>query len=76
METYTLSQRELHRAAPAASLEEAGEELLTFYSFPPSPRLALRTTSAIERLQFESRAGGAARRGGWLPHSLRFHQKL
>src|SRR2546425_12551004 len=37
--------------AVATSLEEAGEELLTFYAFPPSPWLSLRTTNAIERLQ-------------------------
>jgi len=41
--------------AVAASLEEAGEELLTFYAFPPSQWLALRTTNAIERLQQEFR---------------------
>jgi hypothetical protein len=39
----------------AAGLEEAGEELLTFYAFPPSQWLALRTTNAIERLQQEFR---------------------
>jgi putative transposase len=41
--------------AVAASLEEAGEELLTFYSFPQSQWLSLRTTNAIERLQLEFR---------------------
>jgi putative transposase len=41
--------------AVATSLEEAGEELLTFYAFPPSQWLALRTTNAIERLQQEFR---------------------
>jgi putative transposase len=32
------------------SLEEGGEELLTFYSFPDSQWKSLRTTNAIERL--------------------------
>ncbi len=39
----------------AASLEEAGEELLTFYRFPASQHLSLRTTNAIERMQQEFR---------------------
>ena len=39
----------------AASLEEAGEELLTFYQFPESQWLSLRTTNAIERMQQEFR---------------------
>jgi len=45
------------KAAPkvAASLEEAGEELLTFYSFPNSQWKSLRTTNAIERLNGEFR---------------------
>lgn len=37
------------------SLEEAGEELLTFYSFPNSQWKSLRTTNAIERLNGEFR---------------------
>jgi len=37
------------------SLEEAGEELLTFYRFPNSQWKALRTTNAIERLNGEFR---------------------
>src|SRR5207253_11487534 len=41
--------------AVATSLEEAVEELLTFYAFPPSQWLSLRTTNAIERLQLEFR---------------------
>lgn len=41
--------------AVAASLEEAGDELLTFYSFPESQWLSLRTTNSIERLQLEFR---------------------
>jgi len=39
----------------AASLEEAGQELLTFYQFPESQWLSLRTTNAIERIQQEFR---------------------
>jgi putative transposase len=39
----------------AASLEEAGEELLTFYDFPASQHKSLRTTNAVERLQEEFR---------------------
>jgi transposase-like protein len=39
----------------AVSLEEAGEELLTFYGFPASQHKSLRTTNAIERLQEEFR---------------------
>jgi transposase-like protein len=38
-----------------ASLEEAGEELLTFYRFPNSQWKSLRTTNAIERLNGEFR---------------------
>lgn len=41
--------------AVAASLQEAGEELLTFYGFPASQQRSLRTTNAIERLQEEFR---------------------
>lgn len=41
--------------AVATSLEEAQEELLTFYGFPASQWLSLRTTNAIERLQLEFR---------------------
>jgi len=37
------------------SLEEAGEELLTFYGFPKSQWKSLRTTNAIERLNGEFR---------------------
>lgn len=39
----------------ARSLEEAGEELLTFYRFPASQWKSLRTTNAIERLHEEFR---------------------
>ena len=37
------------------SLEEAGEELLTFYRFPKSQWKSLRTTNIIERLNGEFR---------------------
>jgi transposase-like protein len=37
----------------SASLEEGGEELLTFYSFAKSQWKSLRTTNAIERLNGE-----------------------
>src|SRR5207253_3056702 len=49
-----LVARKMGRAV-AASLEEAGDELLTFYAFPASQWLSLRTTNAIERLQLEFR---------------------
>jgi transposase-like protein len=39
----------------AASLEEAGENLLTLYRFPESQWRSLRTTNAIERMQLEFR---------------------
>ena len=39
----------------AASLQEAGEELLTFYRFPPTQWKSLRTTNVIERLNGEFR---------------------
>jgi putative transposase len=38
-----------------ASLEEAGDELLTFFAFPPEQWRSLRTTNAIERLNGEFR---------------------
>jgi len=37
----------------ANSLEEAGEEILTFYKFPPEQWKSLRTTNPIERLNLE-----------------------
>jgi putative transposase len=45
------------KSAPkvVVSLEEAGEELLTFYSFPNSQWKSLRTTNVIERLNGEFR---------------------
>lgn len=39
----------------AESLQEAGEELLTFYQFPQTQWKALRSTNAIERLNEEFR---------------------
>jgi len=39
----------------AESLQEAGDELLTFYRFPKSQWKSLRTTNAIERLHGEFR---------------------
>jgi transposase-like protein len=39
----------------AASLEEGGENLLTFYRFPESQWLSLRTSNVIERMQLEFR---------------------
>lgn len=41
--------------AVARSLEEAGEELLTFFRYPESQWKSLRTTNAIERLNQEFR---------------------
>jgi putative transposase len=44
------------RCAPvAASLEEAGHELLTFFRFPASLHPTLRTTNVIERVNVEFR---------------------
>jgi transposase-like protein len=42
-------------AGVASSLEEAGEELLTFFQFPESQWVSLRTTNVIERMQLEFR---------------------
>ncbi len=53
--TRFLVQWQKQCPAVAASLEEAGHELLTFYSFPQSQWLSLRTTNTIERLQMEFR---------------------
>lgn len=38
-----------------ASLEEAGDDLFTFLTFPPSQWRALRTTNALERINLEFR---------------------
>jgi putative transposase len=60
-----LAGREAYRAfvtkwrklcsAAAKSLEEAGEQLLTFYAFPKALWAALRTTNSIENLNREFR---------------------
>jgi len=60
-----LAAREAHQAfvvkwsklcpAVAKSLEEAGEQLLTFYAFPKAMWKALRTTNSIENLNREFR---------------------
>jgi len=42
-------------APVAASLEEAGDELLTFFRFPASLHPTLRTTNVIERIHVEFR---------------------
>lgn len=42
-------------AAVAASLEEGGEELLTFYGFPKEQWKSLRSTNVIERVNGELR---------------------
>lgn len=42
-------------AAVATSLEEAGEELLTFYGFPKAQWKSVRTTNVIERVNEELR---------------------
>lgn len=41
--------------AVAASLEEAGDDLLAFFAFPPALHLMLRTTNPIERINVEFR---------------------
>lgn len=41
--------------AVARSLEEAGEQLLTFYEFPKAMWKALRTTNSLENLNREFR---------------------
>jgi transposase-like protein len=45
------------RPAVAKSLEEAGEQLLTFYAFPKAMCKALRTTNSIENLNGSSGVG-------------------
>lgn len=54
---YTAFVRTWSKRCPgaAASLEEAGEELLTVYRYPRSQWKGLRTTNAIERLYLEFR---------------------
>jgi transposase-like protein len=50
-----ISKWKKRAAKVVVSLEEAGEELLTFYRFPKSQWKSLRTTNAIERLNGEFR---------------------
>jgi putative transposase len=50
-----LKKWRLRCAVVAASLEEAGEELFTFLSFPPTQWKGLRTTNALERINEEFR---------------------
>ena len=50
-----LTKGRLRCAVVAASLEEAGEELFTFLSFPPAQWKGLRTTNALERINEEFR---------------------
>jgi putative transposase len=50
-----LKKWRLRCAVLAASLEEAGEELFTFLSFPPAQWKGLRTTNALERINEEFR---------------------
>jgi transposase-like protein len=50
-----LKKWRLRCAVVAASLEEAGEELFTFLSFPPTQWKGLRTTNALERINAEFR---------------------
>ena len=47
----------------ARSLEEAGLELLTFYTFPKAMWKSLRTTNALENLNREFRIKGPSRAG-------------
>ena len=56
-EGYARFLRKWDKKCPgvAASLREAGEDLLTFTKFPPSQWKALRTTNALERLNQEFR---------------------
>lgn len=50
-----LKKWRLRCAVVAASLDEAGDELFTFLSFPPSQWKGLRTTNALERINEEFR---------------------
>jgi transposase-like protein len=54
---YKAFVRKWSKSCPAVveSLEEAGDQLLTFYRFPKSQWRTLRTTNAIERLNGEFR---------------------
>lgn len=48
-----LRKGEKERPQVTRSLQEAGEELLTFFAFPQEPWRALRTPNPIERLNLE-----------------------
>jgi transposase-like protein len=54
---YAAFVRKWKKSCPGvvASLEEGGDELLTFFAFPPEQWKCLRTTNAIERLNEEFR---------------------
>jgi transposase-like protein len=54
---YAAFVRKWKKSCPGvvASLEEAGDELLTCFAFPAEQRKCLRTTNAIERLNEEFR---------------------
>ena len=54
-EAYKAFVRKWEKELPQVtrSLEEAGEELLTFYAFPPEQWKSLKTTNPIERLNLE-----------------------
>jgi transposase-like protein len=54
---YAAFVRKWRKRCPGvvASLEEAGDELLTFFPFPAEQWKCLRTTNAIERLNEEFR---------------------
>jgi transposase-like protein len=54
---YTTFVRKWSKGCPGAvrSLQEAGEELLTYYRYPRSQWKGVRTTNAIERLYLEFR---------------------
>lgn len=63
-ESYEHARRARHRflekwrkkcASVAASLEEAGEDLLTFWSFPGALHESIRSTNIIERINQEFR---------------------
>ncbi len=56
-ETYQAFVTKWRKLCPAVakSLEEAGEQLLTFYAFPKAMWKALRTTNSIENLNREFR---------------------
>jgi len=65
-----LRKWEKQSAGVAASLEEAGEELLTFFQFPESQWVSLRTTNVIERMQLECALSSALFRRVRVPLAL------